>query len=97
MSVELAELQKFMIKRVDTVKMMVFSSEIMRNLLMDLLDLAQMENNTFKLNKGFFSMAETVKKVFGVVAHVAEKKNVALVFESIDNEEAAYFEGIYGD
>ncbi len=43
-------------KRVESVKMMIFSSEIMRNLMMDLLDLAQMENNTFKLNKAYFSI-----------------------------------------
>lgn len=97
MSTELIELQKFMTKRVDTVKMMIFSSEIMRNLMMDLLDLAQMENNTFKLNKGFFSMTETVNKVFGVVSHVAEKKNVALVFQPIQDNEAVYYEGVYGD
>jgi hypothetical protein len=30
--------------------MLIYNSEIMRNLMMDLLDLAQMENSTFKLN-----------------------------------------------
>lgn len=84
LSHDLGELKKFLSKRVESVKMMIFSSEIMRNLMMDLLDLAQMENNTFKLNKGYFSMTETVKKAFGVVGHVAEKKNVALVLEPID-------------
>jgi signal transduction histidine kinase len=97
MSDDLAEMKKFLSKRVESVKMMIFSSEIMRNLMMDLLDLAQMENNTFKLNKGYFSMTETVKKAFGVVGHVAEKKNVTLVFEPIDPSEEAYYEGVYGD
>lgn len=59
--------------------MMLFSSEIMRNLMMDLLDLAQMENNTFKLNKDFFSIINTIKNAFSVVGHVANKKNVTLV------------------
>ncbi len=59
--------------------MMLFSSEIMRNLMMDLLDLAQMENNTFKLNKGYFSILNTIKNAFNVVGHVASKKNVTLV------------------
>jgi signal transduction histidine kinase len=39
---------------------MIYSSELMRNLMMDLLDLAQMENNTFKLNKGHFSLPEII-------------------------------------
>ena len=46
----------------------------MRNLMMDLLDLAQMEKNTFKLNKDFFSLYEVIKQAFTLVAHVANKK-----------------------
>lgn len=46
---------------------MMYSSEIMHTLMLDLLDLAQMENSTFKLNKKFFSMQETIKNVFGQV------------------------------
>jgi hypothetical protein len=38
---------------------------------MDLLDLAQMENNTFKLNKSFFSVFDAIDKAFNVVSHVA--------------------------
>jgi len=56
--------------------MMIYSSEIMRNLMMDLLDLAQMENNTFKLNKVYFSLYDVIEKAFGVVGHVADKKMV---------------------
>jgi hypothetical protein len=54
--------------------MMIYSSEIMRTLMLDLLDLAQMENSTFKLNKRFFSVFDVVKSAFGVVQHVADKK-----------------------
>lgn len=76
---------------------MLFSSEIMRNLMMDLLDLAQMENNTFKLNKAYFSVQDTIQKVFSVIEHVAEKKKVELVVKSIDEKEAIYYNLIYGD
>ena len=51
--------------------MMTFSSEIMRTLMMDLLDLAQMENSTFRLNKSFFNMHDVVNTAFGIVSHVA--------------------------
>lgn len=63
-----------MMKRIDTVKMLVLNAQIMKNLMCDLLDLAQMENNTFKLNKAFFSFPTLINKAFSVVGHVAEKK-----------------------
>lgn len=47
--------------------MLMYKSDIMHNLLMDLLDLAQMENYSFKLNKQFFNMNEIIKKSFSVV------------------------------
>ena len=40
MQQRIAQLSTVMSKRVDTVRMMIFSSNIMRNLMMDLLDLA---------------------------------------------------------
>jgi hypothetical protein len=90
-------LHTFVAKRLETAKMMIFSCELMRNLMMDLLDLAQMENNTFKLNKDYFSIESTIQKVFSVVEHVASKKNVALVFAPLDPREAVYYNAIYGD
>lgn len=84
-------------KRIETIKMMVFSSEIMRNLMMDLLDLAQMENSTFKLNKEFFSIRNTIKKVFSVVGHIADKKNVQLVKIPVSEHEEKLYNAIYGD
>lgn len=59
-SKSLKELKIAFSKRIDTVKMMLFSSELMKNLMLDLLDLAQMENNTFKLNKKYFSIFEVI-------------------------------------
>jgi hypothetical protein len=44
--------------------------------MMDLLDLAQMENNTFKLNKSYFSIMGVIERAFSVVSHVADKKSV---------------------
>jgi hypothetical protein len=51
--------------------MLLYNSEIMRNLMMDLLDLAQMENSTFKLNYSFFNLTEVIERAFGMVSHVA--------------------------
>jgi len=57
---------------------MISNSKIMKNLMMDLLDLAQMENNTFKLNKSFFSLTEVIDKACLVVNHIAQKKEIKL-------------------
>lgn len=91
------EERAMMVKRVDTVKMMIFNSEIMRNLMMDLLDLAQMENSTFKLNKGYFSFFDVIQKAFGVLGHVAAKKDVTFVTAPVTEEEASCYKGVYGD
>lgn len=59
---------------------MIHNSRLMKNLMMDLLDLAQMENNTFKLNKGFFSIKDIINRATSVVQHLAEKKNIIIEY-----------------
>lgn len=88
-----------LIKRADSVKMLIFNSAIMRNLMMDLLDLAQMENNTFKLNKSFFSVFDAIDKAFNVVSHVAQRKSVTLERSVLKdgNDNDQYYSQIYGD
>ena len=66
--------------------MMLFSSELMRNLMMDLLDLAQMENSTFKLNKSYFSIFDVINRAFSLVGHVADKKQVTLEIAEFSNK-----------
>lgn len=65
-----------LVQCIDNLKIMVFTAEIMENLMMDLLDLAQMENNTFKMNKAFFSIFEAIEQAFSVVSHLAKLKQV---------------------
>lgn len=48
----------------DFLQMMNFSSEMMHNLMMDLLDFAEIEKNTFKLNKDYFSIEDVIKCAF---------------------------------
>jgi len=50
-----------------------------------------MENNTFKLNKSYFSLIDLIAKAFGVVGHVADKKEVELVMADIPEQEAPYY------
>jgi hypothetical protein len=54
--------------------------------MMDLLDLAQMEKNTFKLNKNFFSIFEVIDQAFLLVKHVSKKKNVTLKAPLVEDD-----------
>ncbi len=65
--------------------------------MMDLLDLAQLENNTFKINKEVFSLFNVIKNAFMVVQHIADQKRVKLVSPNLSREESAYFGVIVGD
>lgn len=55
--------------------------------MMDLLDLAQIENNTFKLNKAFFSLTGAVEQAFSIVKHAAQRKNLELLVSEINEED----------
>ena len=57
---------------------MIYNAKLMKNLMMDLLDLAQMENNTFKLNQNFFSLNEVIQKSISIVRHITDKKNIMI-------------------
>jgi len=46
---------------------MKFTTEVMRNLMMDLLDFAQIEKKTFKLNKDFFNLYSVIDQAFSIV------------------------------
>jgi len=49
---------------------------MMMSLLQDLLDLAQIENNTFSLHNNYISLFDTVEKAFNIVKPSADLKNV---------------------
>lgn len=53
--------------------------------MMDLLDLAQMEKNTFKLNKDFFSIFEVIQKAFMLLSHVSNKQKVTLKMPVVED------------
>ena len=72
-------------------------SGLMRNLMMDLLDLAQMEKNTFKLNQAYFSMFEVIEQAFKIVEHHADVKRVTLKFHEVLAADKNVYKHIYGD
>ena len=52
--------------------MLTYTFSITKILMMDLLDLAQMENNTFRINKAKFPLLEAINDAFKVVQHIAD-------------------------
>lgn len=53
-------------------------TNIMKSLLMDLLDLAQLENNQFSLNKEYFNLYEALDLAKETVSHLAEQKGIVI-------------------
>lgn len=66
-------------KAIESIDRLSNTFNIAKTLMMDLLDLAQMENNTFKINKANFSLLNVIEDAFGVVQHFADQKRVVLV------------------
>ena len=75
---------------------MMYTSQMMRNLMKDLLDLACMESNTLKINNEFFNLSSVIDQAFIIVDHYAKLKNIqlqAIVPINYENN----FTAIYGD
>jgi hypothetical protein len=47
--------------------------------MLDLLDLAQLEKNTFKMSMEDFSLVDVIQNAFTIVKHIADTKMVELV------------------
>ena len=67
-------------------KVLLFTSEIMQNLMNDLLDFAQIENNCFKLNKEYYNLLELVQHSFLILDHISKKKNITFVLPTLSKD-----------
>lgn len=76
---------------------MASQAQLMRTLMLDLLDLAQVDNNTFTLNKEYFSLPDVIGTAFGIVEHQARTSQVNLVFKKPPAYDAIYFDKVFGD
>ena len=54
---------------------------MMENLINDLLNLAQMQNNTFKLNNSYFSLSNVIYEAFQMLLTSANENGVELKSE----------------
>ena len=77
--------------------MLDYTCNISKNLMLDLLDLAQLENNSFRLKHDTFSVLDIINKAFIVVSHAAAKKKVTLVPPKLETYDALFFTKIEGD
>jgi signal transduction histidine kinase len=50
---------------------MLYTAQMMKTLMLDLLDLAQVESNTFRIRKTYFNLLEVIENAFMVMGHVA--------------------------
>ena len=75
---------------------MLYNANMMSNLLRDLLDLAQLENNSFKIVNTNFNLREVVDEAFAMVRHLANLKDIELICDAgpTESDQLKY---IYGD
>ena len=64
---------------------------MMNTLMLDLLDLAQMENRSLKINKVYFNLIELIDQAFMLLDHVSNMKTIALE-KKFDSENEKCFE-----
>ena len=65
--------------------------------MLDLLDLAQIENQSVKINEEFLNLHEVIENSFRVIKHYADKKFVKLICSQLPANEHEVFSQISGD
>ena len=58
---------------------MVYGSVMSSNLMCDLLDLAQMDNNRFKLCENYFSLEKVIKEAIKLISHISQSREIEIV------------------
>lgn len=59
-------------------KTLVFTAQMMQTLMLDLLDLAQLENRSLKINNEYFDLEDTIEHAFAILSHISTQNRVAL-------------------
>lgn len=53
-----------------------FTAQMMRTLMLDLLDLAQMESHSLKINNEYFNLNEIIDQAFTMLNHLSTIKKI---------------------
>ena len=75
----------------------MFSSNMMENLIHDLLDLAKIESNSFNISSEYFNLGTLIFESFQMMAYKAEDAKVNLMAEIDSMENLDLLANIYGD
>ena len=84
-------------KQKETLQLLTYNQNMSKNLMLDLLDLAQTDSNTFKVNSDNFSLLDVIKHAFKLVSHIASVKQVELVLPLITDQMMKVFSRINSD
>lgn len=85
-----------MIEKVENnLKQMSFTSMMMRNLMHDLLDLAQFESGTFKISNEYFDLLQLIQRAFSMLEHFSSQKKIT--FSTHIESDSSCFQQIFGD
>jgi signal transduction histidine kinase len=84
------------LKAVDeSLERMIFTSKIMRTLMQDLLDLAQIEKGTFTINNSYFDLTALIDQAKHMLAYLARQKDIT--FEVEQRGDTQFLRLVYGD
>ena len=70
---------------------------MIENLINDLLDLAKVENKSFRLSEDYFSLEQSIQQAFGILAHSAKQQGIELVASISSRDDLKYLQSVYGD
>lgn len=81
----------------DLLQMQMFSQQMMGNLINDLLDLAKLENSSFTLDQGYFSLSDIVYQAFQMLLYSSNQLGVELSAEIDDIAHLNLIQSLHGD
>ena len=78
-------------------KTQLFSSNMMENLINDLLDLAKLESNSFNISSEYFDLSALICDAFQMMGYKADDSKVKLRAEIDNKKNLDLLENVYGD
>ncbi len=75
----------------------LFSQQMMGSLINELMDLAKLENNSFKFNDEYFDLQEVIQQSLTMVASQAQSRGVHLLATVDDEQTLRYTGNMLGD
>ena len=75
----------------------MFSSNMMENLINDLLDLAKIESNSFNISSEYFDLGALIFESFQMMAYKADDSKVSLKAEIDNKDNLDMLANIFGD